>query len=774
MRSKIFGLVVFVLLMLITAAERQQAVTQVWYLPGAAATSGQFGAQFSSTLTLTNVSASGTSVQIGFIPYSAKSTPSPVNRSLEAGETMQISRVLESLFGLTADAGTLTVASEAPLVLWMATANTADPSGTYGLAVQPLSSNTLLSAAATADSIWVSQGGGYRTNIALTLLDPNSLVQLRIYDEQNRLRGSTTISSVPPISWQVPVADLIGPDPLLLGRMEFQVLQGRAAGYTAVVDNVTNDGIAVMAEMIPIGAGDFLLNGVARTSGANNTYWRTDIRLFNPSAAPLAINIDSLGFGSHNSSFVSTVPAFGLVEIVDILGPGGFSYSQGTAGALRFHASAPFLVAGRTSNLDPSGNRPGSFSAFESIVKYSDGFYSASAAATFTGISQSSGHSGFRTNLTFLAGNDGAVGNFILHDRTGTQEAVTAFGLTSGEWIQKNVSDWFPGMAISDQSRVDVRLTAGSLNGYLSRIDNGSGDAVVLPLEPISSAAGASGSPQIAGCPVFPPDNPWNRDISKDPVDPNSANYIAHMNGNTKSLHPDFGSDPTYGIPYVVVAGTQPKAPMSFDYDMESDPGPYPFPPNAPIEGGSNSTGDRHVLVLDKDNCLLYETWDSHFVNPGWHCGSGAIFNLKSNQLRPDTWTSADAAGLPILPGLVRYDEAVTEGEIRHALRFTVQSTQRAFIHPATHYASSSTDPNAPPMGLRVRLKANYDLTRFHGTALVILNALKKYGLILADNGSDWYITGATDTRWDDEDLNQLKTVPASVFEVVQSGAIIK
>src|SRR5215510_2885186 len=279
MRSKVLGTFVFVLLILIGAPKHQQAVTQVWYLPGAAATSGQFGAQFSSTLTVTNVGAVSTSVQIGFIPYSGKSTPSSVNRSLEAGETVQIPRVLEGLFGLTGDAGSLTVASEAPLVLWMATANTADPSGTYGLALQPLSSNTLVSAAATADSIWVSQGGGYRTNIALTLLDPNSLVLVRVYDGQNQLRGSTAVSSVPPISWQVPVADLIGPDPLLLGRMEFQVLQGRAAGYAAVVDNVTNDGIAVMAEIIPIGAGDFLLNGVARTSGANNTYWRTDIRL---------------------------------------------------------------------------------------------------------------------------------------------------------------------------------------------------------------------------------------------------------------------------------------------------------------------------------------------------------------------------------------------------------------------------------------------------------------------------------------------------------------
>ena len=179
------------------------------------------------------------------------------------------------------------------------------------------------------------------------------------------------------------------------------------------------------------------------------------------------------------------------------------------------------------------------------------------------------------------------------------------------------------------------------------------------------------------------------------------------------------------------------------------------------------------MLVLDKDHGLLYETYDSHYVGPGWQCGSGAVFDLGSNRLRPDYWTSADAAGLPILPGLVRYDE-VEAGEIRHAIRFTVQSTQRAFIHPATHYASSNMDPAAPPMGLRVRLKADYDIARFTGASRVILTAMKKYGMILADNGSDWFFTGATDPRWNDADLNQLKTVPGNAFEAVFSGPIIR
>jgi hypothetical protein len=279
--------------------------------------------------------------------------------------------------------------------------------------------------------------------------------------------------------------------------------------------------------------------------------------------------------------------------------------------------------------------------------------------------------------------------------------------------------------------------------------------------------------PEIAGCQIFPADNPWNLDISNASVDPNSANYISHMNGGSKFLHPDFGSNPTYGIPFVVVSGSQPKVPVTFYYADESDPGPYPIPSDAPIEGGSASTGDRHVLVLDKDNGILYETYDSLYVGPGWNCGSGAVFDLHTNRLRPDYWTSADAAGLPILPGLIRYDE-VAAGQINHAIRFTVQSTQKAFIHPATHYASSNTDPNAPPMGLRVRLKSAYDTSRFTGAARVILAAMKKHGMILADNGSDWYFTGATDSRWNDTDLNQLKNVPGSAFEVISSGPIIR
>ncbi|MFB3921534.1 MAG: hypothetical protein ACE145_07415 [Terriglobia bacterium] len=289
-----------------------------------------------------------------------------------------------------------------------------------------------------------------------------------------------------------------------------------------------------------------------------------------------------------------------------------------------------------------------------------------------------------------------------------------------------------------------------------------------------------STSPVISGCAIFPTDNPWNTDISNFCVDPNSSAYIDSINQDRSYLHADFGTNPDYGIPFVVVSGDQPFVPILFtEYPDESDPGPYPVPPQAPIEGGNDSTGDRHVLTLlanpDRGDCRLFEMYHA-FKNSnddGWSAGSGAVFNLYSDGLRPDGWTSADAAGLPILPGLARYDE-VAAGAIRHALRFTVANSQRGYIHPATHFASQSSDPTLPPMGLRVRLKASFDISGYTGQSRIILTALKKYGMIVADNGASWFITGAPDSRWDDTDLDQLKTVPGGAFEAVQTGAILR
>ena len=282
--------------------------------------------------------------------------------------------------------------------------------------------------------------------------------------------------------------------------------------------------------------------------------------------------------------------------------------------------------------------------------------------------------------------------------------------------------------------------------------------------------------PQIAGCDLFPCDSYWNTPVDQLPVDASSSAYIQSIGANT-GLHADFGSGlwdgGPIGIPYVDVPGSQPPVAITFGYDDESDPGPYPIPPDAPIEGGSLSDGDRHVLVLERDSCTLYEVYDAH-PNPdnSWYGGSGAVFDLNAHELRPDGWTSADAAGLPILPGLLRYDEAASM-QIRHAIRFTVSQTRNVYVWPARHYASSLTGAQYPPMGQWFRLKADYDITGFSAMNQAILQAMKTYGLILADNGSNWYISGVPDERWDNDDLHELQQVAGSNFEAVDVSSLI-
>lgn len=280
---------------------------------------------------------------------------------------------------------------------------------------------------------------------------------------------------------------------------------------------------------------------------------------------------------------------------------------------------------------------------------------------------------------------------------------------------------------------------------------------------------------ELAALQVFPADNPWNQDIRDWPVHPNSDEYLQSIGLDT-GLHPDFGTvweGAPIGIPFMTVRADQANVPVSFYYADESDPGPYPIPPEVPIEGGPDSDGDRHVIVVDLDGLMLYELFDAHpRADGGWDAGSGAVFDLTSNALRPAGWTSADAAGLPIFPGLVRYDEVVEREEITHALRFTVSRTQRAYIAPARHFASNSTDPSLPPMGLRVRLRSDFDLSEFTPTVQVILRAMQRHGMIVADNGSDWYVTGAPDPRWDDDELSNLRRVKGRDFEVVDSGPL--
>jgi hypothetical protein len=296
--------------------------------------------------------------------------------------------------------------------------------------------------------------------------------------------------------------------------------------------------------------------------------------------------------------------------------------------------------------------------------------------------------------------------------------------------------------------------------------------AVLVAVLVLASSAGAATSPRLPGapkCPLFPASNVWNKRVDRLPVATNSDAIIASI-GLDVGLHPDFGTvweGHPNGIPYAIASKKTKRYRVGFDYASESDKGPYPIPAKVKIEAGS----DHHALIVDRDGCKLYELYALEKTGGGWHAGSGAIWNLRSNKLRPLTWTSADAAGLPMLPGLSRYDE-VARGHIDHALRFTVERTRRAFVYPARHYASDLTDPELPPMGLRVRLRAGVDISGYPRQVRVILTALKRYGMIVADNGANWYISGAPDPRWNDEALHTIGGITGADFEVVDTSRL--
>jgi hypothetical protein len=294
----------------------------------------------------------------------------------------------------------------------------------------------------------------------------------------------------------------------------------------------------------------------------------------------------------------------------------------------------------------------------------------------------------------------------------------------------------------------------------------------------VALVPGVSGAHRLSAarrCPIFPANNPWNQRVNKLPVAANSARYIAAI-GLNEPAHPDFGTvwdGAPNGISYVVVSSRTRRVPVHFLYASQSNRGPYPIPRDAPIEGGPRSTGDRHVIVVDRSNCRDYELWDAFPHDHGryWTAGSGAIFNLRSNRLRPAGWTSADAAGLPILPGLARYSD-VSRGSIDHALRFTAPCTAPRYVYPARHQASTCSERWAPPMGLRVRLKADVDIKGLPYQARVVAQALKTYGMILADNGSPWYISGAPSRHWNDAALHLLDRLSGRDFEVVDTSSL--
>jgi hypothetical protein len=386
----------------------------------------------------------------------------------------------------------------------------------------------------------------------------------------------------------------------------------------------------------------------------------------------------------------------------------------------------------------------------------------------------------FATNLTLLPGETAANvsaaaedGNHISYPLTveyvggvpnlaGVTSVIVRLHDNLGD-----VGDVLVGITVHGLTSNRVRIGIGHVGG-------GPPDDAPVPQPTPELGAGAS----LHGKQVFPFDNAWNQEISTSPVDPNSNNLIAGMGLNT-GLHPDFGTvwdGAPNGIPYIVVAGAQAPVPINFTaFGSQSDPGPYPVPVDAPVEGGPNGTSDRHVLVIDRDNWKLYEMYRAFPLNNGlsWNADSGAVFDFNSNALRPAGWTSADAAGLPIFPGLVRYDEVFEQQEIRHAIRFTAQTTRKAYVLPARHWASSNTSVDRPPMGMRVRLKASVDISGYSPAMQVILRAMKKYGLILADNGSNWFISGAPDPRWNDDELNTLKSIKGSNFEVVKMENIV-
>jgi hypothetical protein len=289
------------------------------------------------------------------------------------------------------------------------------------------------------------------------------------------------------------------------------------------------------------------------------------------------------------------------------------------------------------------------------------------------------------------------------------------------------------------------------------------------------STATVDAAPGIGGCPAFPANNVWNTDISNLPVHSSSAAWIGNMGGPSRLLHPDFGPSGgvPYGIPFNVVDSSHPKINIAFDYSSESDHVGYPFGADTSIEGGPSAGGDRHAIMIDSSSCTLYELYNAHYNGAaGSTAGSGATWSLGSNALRPSTWTSADAAGLPIFPGLLRVEE-VQAGAVQHAIRFTAQQTDRSFVWPARHQAGAASNPALPPMGARFRLRAGFDISHFSASSQVVLNAMKHYGLMLADNGSNWYFQGAAETGWSDTMISELKTVPAGQFDALDESSLM-
>ncbi len=459
-------------------------VTQaaIYYLPGAAETAGANNSYFSSTVFITNPGLMPTDVAISFIPNQASPDPGlEILRSVPAGHTIRINRALDTLFALTSDTGTIKLDSPRPIIAWMATANVADPAGTYGLAIEAVhEDDVLVGGSRLYHSIWASHSTdfsrAYRTNVGGVLLDPGSSVEIRVYDSAGVERGVGTVTSPRPASFQVSLISLLNFVDLPVGRVQIDVKQGRAVTYVSVVDNRTSDGIAIAPEFLSLESGDFTLNGVARTPGVNNTSWTTDVRLGNFNPFAIQVNISTLGFATAGNLISRTLQPGHTIEFTDIIGPTGFNIAAGT-GALRFSATSPFLVSGRTSNADPTGARPGTFSAYQRPVRYPGGFQMPGSVRTLSGLEQ---NATVRTNVGFLAGPDGADVNLTLLNDQGDTVKTMTLELEDNEWLQLPIHTLFELFSVDFLARINIRVTSGSVDSYASKIDSGTGDPIVI------------------------------------------------------------------------------------------------------------------------------------------------------------------------------------------------------------------------------------------------------------------------------------------------------
>ncbi|MCE7956692.1 MAG: hypothetical protein DYH06_01940 [Acidobacteria bacterium ACB2] len=476
------------LLLLALAAPRALAARV--FLPGAAQVDGGSGARFRSEVVLSNPGTTAADVTVTLIPGGATPSAAPAVLLLPAGRTARFPEALRDLFGVESGFGTLAVSSPVPVLASLTTRNVADPRGTYGVSVPAVAEPSLLGAGETGHAVWLTHSAGpdagFRTNVSVTLVDPGSSVEVRVLDSSGRLAGSRVVSGGP-LTWQESAGTIAGPLPI--GRAEVRVTAGRATGYTVVNDNVTSDAIATPFERVRPGPSELLLDGVARTAGQNDTHWSTDLRLYNPGATPLAVVLSGLGLPSAPAPLSVIVPADSVVEVPDVLGESGLGLPDGVAGALRLSAAGPLLVAARTSNTDPAGERPGTFSAQQRAIPWPSGLLAAPSTAAFAGVDHVTGATGFRSNLAFLGGPNGAAGTLHLFDASGSESASAPLVLLANEWHQESLSGWFGGAPVPAGGRVEVAVSSGSLDAYLSRIDNGTGDAVVQSPVSISSSA---------------------------------------------------------------------------------------------------------------------------------------------------------------------------------------------------------------------------------------------------------------------------------------------